>query len=518
MTASNPHNQSIVDVVADAQALSDSGRLDEAIAVYKRWLEQDESLSAYAAYFNLAVLYLKLGKAGLAQAALRKSLSIKLDFEIAKSICPLHDLDAHRPMAARASYGHSQLRVALIGSDTRLNTHWFTVNIKSLTSPTCTYEVFGWGAALEKTATDISSLTDDEVACMLREREIDVLIDLMGWSPGARPGIIAFHPASYQISWLDVPQPSGLAAIDGSIIDSGFAPLVNQKEFSETLLILSAAEPEAANNPQHFSQSAEEIWVQAHRKLPLRPPSGKLQADVTDYIKRPTSKGRRYTIAAPPYAHNSAGIRVLYDLQKWLIYAGYDAIVCTWFPGYPVETFADDIAIYPEVAPGNLFNAKRIVRYIMNTPGKLGYGERTYGDGELLVAYNRSLAPYADGLILQVPSTESFFHSNGAVREKDAFYVGKGKNLGTHPDGCLEITKTFPPTRREVAEFLRTVDTLYLYDDFTMLAHEAALCGCQVTLFDRQGAIQPVPSIWFPSPEEFAAQLHRFIELTQALE
>ncbi|OYU45946.1 MAG: hypothetical protein CFE44_04775 [Burkholderiales bacterium PBB4] len=270
----------------------------------------------------------------------------------------------------------------------------------------------------------------------------------------------------------------------------------------------------------------QKVFEGVHATLPPAPPQASYSAQTLAYL-RPlasesalgprTDAGRRYVIAAPPYQHNSAGIRVLYDLQRWLVCAGLDAIVCTWFQGYPVEQFVDDIVIYPEVAPGNLLQAKRVVRYILNTPGKLGHGEKHYGADEVLVAYNRHLAPYADGRVLQVPSIEPFFHARGRTGGVNAFYVGKGKNLGAHPEGCIEITKAFPATRSAMANFLRTVDTLYTYDDFTMLAPEAQRCGCRVLLIHREGTIGECPMEPFPSEEEFRVQLHEFIELTRRL-
>ena len=273
-------------------------------------------------------------------------------------------------------------------------------------------------------------------------------------------------------------------------------------------------------------QDLESIYLSLMTKAPAPAPRKTYSAETLAYL-RPliTDMGaaghgrtaRRYVIAAPPYQHNSAGIRVLYDLQRWLVCAGLDAIVCTWFQGYPIEQFADDIVIYPEVAPGNLLQAKRVIRYILNTPGKLGHGEKHYGPGEVLVAYNRHLAPYADGRVLQVPSIEPFFHAAGRSGRINAFYVGKGMNTGTHPADSIEITKSYPATRTEMAEFLRTVDTLYTYDNFTMLAPEAQRCGCKVKLLERDGSIRDCPMEPFPDDDEFRVQLHEFIEMTQTL-
>jgi len=377
--------------------------------------------------------------------------------------------------------------------------------------------MLSWGGNTPAGISDISDLTDESVACKIRALEIDILIDLMAWNTHCRPGIVAYHPAPLLASWTVNPQPICLSAVDVIIFDS---TIQNQKieiEFSEKILYLDAVNKDASMAEASLLKKVEALLLRELEQLPVRESYFSPSEPDLEYIKAPAQRGRRYIIVAPPYQHTSAGIRVLYDLQKWLILAGFDALVCTWFSGYPVESFSEDIVIYPEVAPGNILKTKRIVRYILNVPGKLGYGEKTYAQHELLVAYNNELAPFADGFVLQVPSTEPFFYPGDGPRDKDAMYVGKGRNLGLHPTSCVEITKNFPANRMQVAEFLRTVDTFYTYDDFTILLHEAILCGCKVMLINPLGQTIPILSSRMPSSNEFRMQLHNFINITQKL-
>lgn len=383
----------------------------------------------------------------------------------------------------------------------------------------CEHQLFGWGPEVASSGHDITQFNDDQAACHIRQNEIDVLIDLMGWSSDARPGVLAYHPASLQVQWTSSPQPSGLRSIDAALVNRHAMQEKDAKGFSEALWHWDGhtGMPESPAEGQTWLRSLEQLLASHHAQLPPRTVQQPPAPGETSLLLAPKSRGRRYVIVAPPYEHTSAGIRVLYDLQKWLVCAGYDAMVCTWFAGYPVAGFADDIVIYPEVAPGNLLQAQRVVRYIMNTPGKLGFGEKTYAPDELLVAYNRQLAPYADGLVLQVPSTEAFFHDRSTGRDKDAVYVGKGSNLARHPEHCIEITKAFPPTRTALADFLRTVDTLYTYDNFSMIVYEAKLCGCKLAFINASGEVEPMHDVPVPNLEEFRIQLHQFIQITQAL-
>ncbi len=517
MNKAESSDESLVSLVDRAQALAEAGEINRAISAYRKWLIDSETPLAFAAQFNLAVLYFQIHQVGLAQSALRSCLACNPSFEPAMRLCTDTSLDSHRPMAARASFGHRHLRVGWLGSTSALKAHPLSAVPIAVGSATCEHIFFAWGIDMPPHAEDITGLSDDAAACLIRSREIDVLIDLLGWCEVARPGILAYHPASLQVAWTSLPKPSGLLAMDALIADEDGIPGLLELTVKEVIFRLEPARLATDESTSSFLSRLEALLILEHSKLSKRDQWPEANPESLTYILPPASHGRRYIIVAPPYQHTSAGIRVLYDLQKWLILAGYDAIVCTWFTGYPIQGFVDDIVIYPEVAPGNLLQAHRVVRYIMNVPGKLGHGEKTYAPNELLVAYNQPLAPFADGLVLQVPSTEPFFYNSGETRNKDAMYVGKGFNLGIHPPHCVEITKEFPPTRLELADFLRTVDTLYTYDDFTILAYEAKLCGCKLAVIKAKDDIEFICDIPMPNVDQFRAQLHRFIEITQRL-
>lgn len=276
---------------------------------------------------------------------------------------------------------------------------------------------------------------------------------------------------------------------------------------------VSALERRLNPEPPPLSYSAEELALPPPPPWP--DPKLSLNADL-NYLHAPKSIGRRYIIYAPLYRHNSAGIRVCYELQKWLILAGYDALVLVATDNYSHNQFADDIVIYPEVIRGNPLKAKRVVRYILNFPGKIG-GDRTYAPHELLVAYNPELTCYSDGAMLELPATESFFYQDNTPKTRNAVYVGKRRDLKAHPMDCEYITGSFPDTRRKVADFLRTVKTLYTYDEFTIIIHEAKTCGCNVRYIDAEGKIGDVLHAHFSTEDAFKQQLHDFIEMTQRL-
>jgi hypothetical protein len=221
----------------------------------------------------------------------------------------------------------------------------------------------------------------------------------------------------------------------------------------------------------------------------------------------------RYIIAAPSYNGKSAGIRVLYELQKWLVRFGKDAMILNWNAPYPVNE--DDVVVYPEIISGNPLKGKRVVRYILNEPGKLG-GDKEYGGEDILVAYDEGLAQFVRNPddILRMPCVEDFFTNTHCERTIDCYWVGKGEFSPHHAvQHAVEINYQWPWRRRELAALLNRTRTLYSYDHRTALILEAALCGCEIKEV-RGGQIVTIgPMVPFDL-DSFPAQLNHFIEMT----
>lgn len=218
----------------------------------------------------------------------------------------------------------------------------------------------------------------------------------------------------------------------------------------------------------------------------------------------------RYIIAAPPYTQRSAGIKVLYELQKWLIRYGKDAIILNFTVPFQIEE--DDIVVYPEIVSGNPLKAKRVVRYILNHPGRLG-GDKEYDKSEILVAYDWVLGQYSNGVVLRTPCIEEFFTDRGYERTIDCFFVGKSVNTN-HPvtKDCVEITYQWPAKRRELAELLNRTRNFYTYDQRTALISEAALCGCKVKdIIDNEISDNQILDY---DLDLFKNQLEQFIQMT----
>jgi predicted O-linked N-acetylglucosamine transferase (SPINDLY family) len=68
--------------------------------------------------------------------------------------------------------------------------------------------------------------------------EIDIAVDLMGYTRHSRPGILGHRPAPIQVSYLGFPGTMGAGFIDYVIADEVVAPFADQPHFSESIVHL----------------------------------------------------------------------------------------------------------------------------------------------------------------------------------------------------------------------------------------------------------------------------------------
>ncbi len=84
----------------------------------------------------------------------------------------------------------------------------------------------------------VPGASDDEIAKSLREMEIDVAVDLKGFTADARPGIFARRPAPVQVSYLGYPGTMGVPYIDYLIADRIVIPPGERRHYSEAVVYL----------------------------------------------------------------------------------------------------------------------------------------------------------------------------------------------------------------------------------------------------------------------------------------
>ncbi len=108
---------------------------------------------------------------------------------------------------------------------------------------------------------DIRSMNDLEAAKKINDDQIDILVDLTGFTHSSRTGIVALKPAGVQINWLGYPGTMGAfneddndALFDYLIADRTVAP--NPTDFCEKLLYLPCYQP---NTAREFSTTSNKM-------------------------------------------------------------------------------------------------------------------------------------------------------------------------------------------------------------------------------------------------------------------
>jgi protein O-GlcNAc transferase len=113
------------------------------------------------------------------------------------------------------------------------------------------FEVLGYGFGKDDASTlrrrltgafdrfvDIADMDDREAARFIHADDVDVLIDLNGFTPDCRAKILAYRPAPIQVNYLGYPGTMGADFIDYIIADRFVVPPDQQAFFSERLVYL----------------------------------------------------------------------------------------------------------------------------------------------------------------------------------------------------------------------------------------------------------------------------------------
>jgi len=85
---------------------------------------------------------------------------------------------------------------------------------------------------------DIRARSHRKAADLIHADQVDILVDLKGYTHHARPAISAYRPAPVQVSYLGYPATMGADFIDYIIVDPFVVPSSQQPFFSERLVHL----------------------------------------------------------------------------------------------------------------------------------------------------------------------------------------------------------------------------------------------------------------------------------------
>lgn len=85
---------------------------------------------------------------------------------------------------------------------------------------------------------DVGSRGDADVAQLLHDLEIDIAVDLMGYTSGASPGVFAQRPAPIQVNYLGYAGTLGADYIDYLIADPTLIPAPSRQYYAEKIVSL----------------------------------------------------------------------------------------------------------------------------------------------------------------------------------------------------------------------------------------------------------------------------------------
>jgi protein O-GlcNAc transferase len=184
---------------------------------------------------------------------------------------------APTPLYRGEHYGHDRLRIAYLSADFYEHATPFLMAAVFEHHDRQRFETFGISfgpndksemrARLEKAFMyffDLRQADDVEIAASLRKFEIDIAIDLKGYTGGARPGILAYRPAPVQAAYLGYPGTSAAEYIDYLIADRIVIPEGHRNFYSERIVYL----PDVYQCNDVQRRIAARRFVRADQNLP----------------------------------------------------------------------------------------------------------------------------------------------------------------------------------------------------------------------------------------------------------
>jgi predicted O-linked N-acetylglucosamine transferase (SPINDLY family) len=155
------------------------------------------------------------------------------------------------PLRASVSYRHDKIRLAYLSADFRRHPVSYQITELIEIHDRARFEIIGISfgpddgtPARKRIAAgfddfiDVRNVSDREVASIISRREVDIAVDLMGYTTSERIGILAHRPASVQVQYLGFAGTMGTDFIDYVIADPVILPFNQQAHFAEKIVHL----------------------------------------------------------------------------------------------------------------------------------------------------------------------------------------------------------------------------------------------------------------------------------------
>jgi predicted O-linked N-acetylglucosamine transferase (SPINDLY family) len=111
---------------------------------------------------------------------------------------------------------------------------------------------------------DLEGSTDQAIAARVRDEEIDILVDLTGYTSGRRGGVLARRPAPIQVTYLGFPGTLGRSSADYLIADEFVIPEASVAFYSEAVAYL----PDCFQGNDQWRAAASDTPSRARAGLP----------------------------------------------------------------------------------------------------------------------------------------------------------------------------------------------------------------------------------------------------------
>jgi protein O-GlcNAc transferase len=148
-------------------------------------------------------------------------------------------------------YRHERIRVAYVSADLREHAVSFLLAGVLESHDRNRFETFGISLRPEEATPmgqrvknafsrfiDVSALGDRGIAELMRDLEVDIAVDLVGFTGGMRPAIFAQRPAPIQVNYLGYPGTTGADYMDYILADDFVIPPEQERHYSERVAYL----------------------------------------------------------------------------------------------------------------------------------------------------------------------------------------------------------------------------------------------------------------------------------------
>jgi len=209
------------------------------------------------------------------------TLGISAQYIIPFEILPLEDApERHRlrseifaknrfkqkplPLASRSTQKPKRLRIGYFSSDFKEHPVAYLMAKVIETHDRNFFEVYGYSIGPAKddkmrhrlikgfdVFDDVQDMNDQDVALLARQDQIDIAIDLTGYTQNSRSGVFAYRAAPVQINYLGYPGTMGADFFDYIIADQNLIPNESQKYYSEKLIYL----------PHHYQAQDDTLLI-----------------------------------------------------------------------------------------------------------------------------------------------------------------------------------------------------------------------------------------------------------------